>query len=208
MPGVKEADAAGFDRNFELIVKECESHLRHWIMSKRKRKDAAAGAATVDLLSTQDETTMSSQCPSAAAAAHQSAKQQHGAKVKIADYSNFSAGQKKNSAKWQSLEHNGVTFFPRYEAHGAPLVCKGKTVKLTPQIEEVCNWWANIEGSEFAEKDLVTKNFTESFLALLGNRVPKNTKLEDFDFSLIKQHLEQQREAKNARPTEVKKLES
>ena len=62
----------------------------------------------------------------------------------------------------------------------------------------MCNWWANIEGSDFAEKDLVRNNFEESFLALLGKRVPKNTKLDDFEFRPIKNHLEATRELKNA----------
>lgn len=37
---------------------------------------------------------------------------------------------------------------------------------LTPEQEEVCNWWAQIIGTEFAEKDIVKKNFELSFLEL------------------------------------------
>ena len=69
--------------------------------------------------------------------------------------------------KWQSLEHSGVTFFPRYEPHGVKLLYKGKPVSVSSEVEEVCNWWANIDGSEFAEKELVLKNFSESFLGMI-----------------------------------------
>ena len=67
---------------------------------------------------------------------------------------------------------------------------QGEPVDLKPEVEEVCNWWAQIIGSEFAEKELVVKNFTESFLPLM----PKDlgaTRLEDFDFSKIKKHLDE-----------------
>jgi hypothetical protein len=37
---------------------------------------------------------------------------------------------------------------------------------LSPEQEEVCNWWAQIVGSEFAEKEKVRKNFEEAFLSL------------------------------------------
>ena len=62
-------------------------------------------------------------------------------------------------------------------------------MEVRPEVEEVCNWWAQVEGSEFAEKELVKKNFTESFLALFPKSV-EATNLEDFDFSKIKVHLE------------------
>ena len=107
--------------------------------------------------------------------------------------------------KWQTLEHSGVTFFPRYEPHGVSLIFKGKSLKLhDPEIEEVCNWWANIQESEFAEKETVKKNFQESFLSMIG----KGKSLEEFDFSKIKEHLDQQREVKNSRTTEEKKIEA
>ena len=36
---------------------------------------------------------------------------------------------------------------------------QGKPLDLTPEQEEVCNWWAQVIGSEFVEKELVRKNF-------------------------------------------------
>ena len=79
-----------------------------------------------------------------------------------------------------------MTFFPRYEPHGIRPLWKGKPIKVSPEIEEVCNWWANVEGSEFAEKELVLNNFESAFLALIG----KGKSLKEFSFTEIKEHLD------------------
>ena len=41
--------------------------------------------------------------------------------------------------KWFGLEHKGVTFVPRYEPHGKPLLFKGEPIEISPEVEEVCN---------------------------------------------------------------------
>jgi DNA topoisomerase-1 len=82
---------------------------------------------------------------------------------------------------------------------------KGKPLDLKPEVEEVCNWWAQCIGTDFAEKELVLKNFTESFLKLFPGLGA--TSLAEFDFKDIKQHLEQQKEIRNNRPNEEKKRE-
>ena len=56
-------------------------------------------------------------------------------------------------------------------------------------MEEICNWWAAVQGSEFAEKELVLKNFQECFLGLFDKSLGY-TDFEDFDFSLIKERLD------------------
>jgi len=57
--------------------------------------------------------------------------------------------------KWNTLEHHGVSFFPGYEPHGVKLLFKGKPIDIRPEVEEICNWWAVEEGSEFASKERV-----------------------------------------------------
>jgi len=37
------------------------------------------------------------------------------------------------------MEHKGVTFYPRYEPHSKPLLYKGEPIKISAEIEEVCN---------------------------------------------------------------------
>jgi hypothetical protein len=71
----------------------------------------------------------------------------------------------------------------------------------------VCNWWAQVESSEFAEKELVRKNFIESFLPLFKGKLDEPIAFEEFNFSKIKEHLDKAREARNARSNEEKKKE-
>ena len=90
-------------------------------------------------------------------------------KQKFADPSkyrvNFAAKEESDEEnqkeKWNTLEHHGVLFFPGYEPHGVKLLYKvslnifkllqGKPIDLKPEVEEICNWWAVEEGSEFAQ---------------------------------------------------------
>lgn len=44
--------------------------------------------------------------------------------------------------KWNTLEHHGVIFSEPYKPHGVPILHKGKPIKLTPEQEEACNYWA------------------------------------------------------------------
>lgn len=90
--------------------------------------------------------------------------------------------------KWHTLEHHGVSFFPGYEPHGVKLLFKGRPIDLKPEVEEICNWWAVEEGSDFAKKETVKENFVSSFLSLFPKELGASC-IEDFDFSLIKAHL-------------------
>ena len=44
--------------------------------------------------------------------------------------------------KWNTLEHHGVIFSESYKPHGVPILHKGNPIKLTPEQEEACNYWA------------------------------------------------------------------
>jgi len=63
-----------------------------------------------------------------------------------------------------------------------------------------------VDGSEFAEKDTVRKNFIGSFLALFPESLGAKS-LEDFDFRHIKEHIERTKELRAARTAEEKKIE-
>ena len=71
---------------------------------------------------------------------------------------------------------------------------KGERIKLDSEVEEICNWWSQVEGSEFADKDIVRKNFISCFLELFDKEKYGEMNFEAFDFRLIKEHLERQRE--------------
>jgi len=77
---------------------------------------------------------------------------------------NFGGGQ---AVKWKSMEHRGVQFAPAYVPHGVPLLYKGKTFNLCAESEEVCNFWARENETEFGEKDTVRKNFLIAFTAVM-----------------------------------------
>ena len=83
---------------------------------------------------------------------------------------------------------------------------------MVPETEEVCNWWASLEGNnEFAEKELVKNNFVKSFTALMtkyhGAKLDSDFNFNDFDFSAIKDHLLREAEIRKARSTEEKNVE-
>jgi len=82
-----------------------------------------------------------------------------------------------------------VTFFPAYVPHTADLYYKGKKIQVNPEVQEVCNWWAQCEESDFAKQEIVRKNFLEEFKKLFDDKL-QIEKLEDFDFSGIREHLE------------------
>ena len=46
-------------------------------------------------------------------------------------------GEDNGTAKWTTLEHNGVIFPPPYQPHGVKMLYDGKPVSLTPEQEEV-----------------------------------------------------------------------
>ena len=108
--------------------------------------------------------------------------------------------------KWFGLEHKGVTFVPRYEPHGKPLLFKGEPIDISPEVEEVCNQWVQVESTDFAEQETVKKNFVASFLSLFPETLGADN-LQDFDFRHIKEHVERSKELRNARTGEEKKIE-
>jgi DNA topoisomerase I len=66
------------------------------------------------------------------------------------------------------------------------LLHKGNPVDLSQEQEEVCNWWAQIVGSDFAEKELVKMNFENTLLGMLDSKKLGIESLDDLDFSQIK----------------------
>lgn len=78
---------------------------------------------------------------------------------------------------------------------------------LTPEQEEACNYWASVTGSDFAEKELVKKNFEKTLIDMLDPKLGVK-KLEDLDFAPIKAHLDRVREERKNRPLDERKREA
>jgi DNA topoisomerase-1 len=111
-----------------------------------------------------------------------------------------------STTKWESLEHNGVTFPPLYELHSVPLLYEGQPVPLNPEQEEVASWWAAVVGTDWETKPIMRKNFEVEFLRVLGSDHPVKS-LDKCDFSNIVNRLAQKREEKKNIPPEVKKAD-
>jgi len=112
--------------------------------------------------------------------------------------------------KWLKLEHNGVLFPPPYQPHGVRLLYNGKPVDLTPQQEEVATFYAQYLETDHTKKPTFRKNFFQGFLKLLNPKgSPKHiiTSFEKCDFSLIHQHLMNQKEEKKNWSKERKQKE-
>ena len=89
--------------------------------------------------------------------------------------------EEESEVKWKSLQHHGVTFFPRYKYSAITLKIKvftfkhtnihsqDKDVLLSPQQEEALLWWAKIIPSDFAKKPLVVNNFTSEIKQLFSH---------------------------------------
>ncbi|ORM40838.1 DNA topoisomerase 1 [Babesia sp. Xinjiang] len=111
---------------------------------------------------------------------------------KILEYEN-------QSSHWDYLEHNGMIFTPEYRPHGIPIKFKGEVIQLTPDLEEIATFWAQSIGTNYEESEIYRRNFWQTFVGMLpkGHRIRTGRgKLEDCDFSDIRQHLEREKEKK------------
>jgi DNA topoisomerase-1 len=114
------------------------------------------------------------------------------------------ADEDESEIKWNSLEHNGVVFAPRYEPHGIPIKYKGEEFKLTPIQEEIATFWAQLLDNDLSKKEITRRNFIKEFREALGL---KDVQLEDFDFTPIYDHLQKNKEKNKLKTPEEKKIE-
>ncbi|KAK2195407.1 bifunctional DNA topoisomerase I [Babesia duncani] len=105
----------------------------------------------------------------------------------------------KESTHWEYLEHNGMIFTPEYVPHKVPIIYKGKEIVLEPCLEEIATYWAQSMGTNYESSDIYRKNFWEAFTKRLEPHhvlLTSKAKLDDVDFSKIKQHLEAEKQYK------------
>lgn len=115
-----------------------------------------------------------------------------------------------NDVNWISLEHPGVYFAPAYVRHNVSLLYDGKPVELTAEQEEIATFYASIpeDGPQLGNpktRKIFQDNFFEDFKQSLG----AGSIIKDFkkcDFSLIKKHLDVQKELRKALTEEEKSL--
>jgi len=111
--------------------------------------------------------------------------------------------------KWFQMEHHGYLFPPDYEKHDVPLLYDGsRRIVLTYSAEELATYFAQCLGSGYDKKELFIRNFWESWHEQMTQE--ERDVILDFrkcDFSLIRNHLDQEREKRKARPKEEKDAE-
>lgn len=102
-------------------------------------------------------------------------------------------GDKKK--KWDTLEHNGVIFFPDYKPINVPVIYNGTKIQLNDEAEEAATFYAKFLDTEYIKNPKFNKNFWKDFKTLID----KDLNITDFDkidFSLIKNFLEKEKENK------------
>ncbi|ARF09587.1 DNA topoisomerase IB [Indivirus ILV1] len=107
--------------------------------------------------------------------------------------------------KWTTLEHNGVLFPPEYIKHNVPVIYNGKQIILNKLQEEYATLYAKYLETEYINNKTFNKNFWKDWKETLG----KNHEIQDFegcDFSMIYNHLVEEKEKKQELSSEDKKI--
>tara|TARA_E500000178_G_C17027839_1_gene758955 strand:+ start:847 stop:2607 length:1761 start_codon:yes stop_codon:yes gene_type:complete len=110
--------------------------------------------------------------------------------------------------QWTVLRHNGPMFPPPYEPHGIPVLLNGVKINLSPEVEEYVTIFSRYIDSPYMENQIFIKNFSNDFKNILPPQL-KNYKLEEFDFTLIKNHIKEKSEKlKNLSKEEKEKIKA
>lgn len=113
-------------------------------------------------------------------------------------------GGSKTTKKWDTLEHNGVMFYPEYVPHNLSIKYNNELIYLNPKAEEYITYYAHPKYSKYKNKRF-NKNFFNDWKKLLD---PTNKdKIQDFDLidlTNISNHLEQLKAQKKPTSPEEK----
>ncbi|KAF9012361.1 hypothetical protein BDQ17DRAFT_1343749 [Cyathus striatus] len=115
------------------------------------------------------------------------------------------------SAKWTTLEHNGVLFPPPYEPLPKHVRMKynGRELDLPPEAEEVAGFYGAMLETEHAKDATFNKNFFEDWKTVLKKYPPRcDTQIVKFelcDFRPMFEYFEGERAKKKAMTSEEKK---
>jgi DNA topoisomerase-1 len=101
------------------------------------------------------------------------------------------------------LAHNGILFPKKYEPKGFSILTKGKEVKLTPEQEEMAVAWVKKLDTEYVQDEVFRKNFFGDFRKALG--IKEEIPPEDFDFTVIEEFVQKEKNYKQNIPKEEKK---
>jgi DNA topoisomerase-1 len=92
----------------------------------------------------------------------------------------------------EQLHHNGVLVPRRHSGNGLTIRVKERTIKLTPEQEEMALAWAKKRGTPYVEDRVFAKNFHRDFSEKLGIEVEPS----DVDYNDVLSFVEQERSRK------------
>jgi DNA topoisomerase-1 len=99
-----------------------------------------------------------------------------------------------NEKQWTVLRHNGPFFPPEYEPHKIPVIVNNNNIILNPEAEEYATIYAKYLDTAYINNNTFKKNFWKDFKKYIKNENIKS--LEEIDFSLIKNYLDNEKEKK------------
>lgn len=102
--------------------------------------------------------------------------------------------------KWNTLQHNGVMFYPEYEPHEIPILygVERTSIVLNPEAEEFITYFVQSRFDKY-RSDKFNKNFFNDWKTLLAPDLRK--KIVDFalcNFEDVKKYVEKMSEQKKA----------
>ncbi|KAK6590563.1 DNA topoisomerase I [Cryptosporidium xiaoi] len=122
--------------------------------------------------------------------------------------------REESGAQWEYLEHQGVMFTPQYQVHNKPLIYDGERIQLPPETEEIASYWSQLIDTDWAQKEKFRENVKKAFI----NSIPEDHILYNkvdwskCDFKIIKEYLDDERDAKKnlsrEEKDELKKIKS
>ncbi len=97
--------------------------------------------------------------------------------------------------QWKIFRHNGPMFPPEYVPHKTPIIFRGEEFILPSLAEEYATLYAKYINTDYVNKPKFNKNFFNDFKKVLPDNLRKSS-IEDFDFSLIKNYIENENQKK------------
>ena len=106
---------------------------------------------------------------------------------------------------WKVFRHNGPFFPDEYKPHKIPIIINNKETILNPDVEEKITAYVKYLDTDYINNPRFTKNFYKEI-----KKDFNNISIEEFkniDFSLIKKHLDKQKEIRLNKTKEQKENE-
>lgn len=125
-------------------------------------------------------------------------------KLDNSDTNNLEGG--KVNIKWETLEHNGVMFYPEYEKHNIPIYYDDKEIKLGSESEEFITYYVNPRFDKY-RNNRFNKNFFKDWKDLLSNENKKLIKeFDKINYDRLREYvvesIERKREENKAKSKE------